>query len=601
MNQGNQKFSSSSHFTGAHDVSRHGLSIVRVVKSSRLNNEKLANKTISTRGTKINGVIHTRIRSPKKLPRADTMTDLLSFPLSRTVAYPQTQSSIVGKPNKPQATDNTETIQHHQPGSASSWDTDDFQLNSSVDIVSSARSPIFRSTRVHDNQNINMNSAFEFGNFDTISTQSNERNSRDKSYGLLNDIKTIGKKKKRFCPKLSGKLVCTIALLALLIAALIAGIVVTIVMTSKDTTKKTTVTTTSQTTVTTTSATTTTTTTTTTSVTTTTATTTATTRPVTCPSAVWHPNGTTVAGSSNGNPGSSASLLNGAYDVRVDSALNVYVADYSNYRFMKWPPNSTNGTVIGPKLGAGSSADTQHLNTATTLCFDSTESNLYLSDTFNCRILKLNIASGNITVVIGSGCGNALNQIDWCDGLYIDRFDNIYAADWINDRVLKFPPSSNLSTHGVIVAGTGVAGSALNQLNTPWNIYIDESDNDTLYVSDYANHRVMKWLANATNGTIVAGGNGAGLLYTQLTNPQGVFVDSFGTVFVADYGNHRIMKWLKGANNGTLVAGVSGSAGNTAMKLYGPSGIQFDKNGDLYVSDYGNNRIQRFTINSTSC
>ncbi|CAF1636528.1 unnamed protein product, partial [Adineta ricciae] len=574
MNQGNQKFSSSSHLTGAHDVSRYGSSIVRVVKSSRLNNEKLTNKTISTRGTKINGVIHTRIRSPKKLPCADTMTDLLSFSLSRTAAHSQ-------------AAGNTETIHHHQPGSANSWNTDDFQSNSTADIVSSARPQIFRSTRVHDNRNINMNSAFEFGNFNTISTRSNKRNSRDKSYGLLNDIKTIGTKKKRFCPKLSRGLVCTIALIALLTAALIAGIVVAVVMTSKDATTKTTVTTTSQTTVTTTtttSATTTTTTTTTTSVTTTTATTTTTTRPVTCPSAVWHPNGTTVAGSSNGNAGSSASLLNGAYDVRVDSALNVYVADYWNYRFMKWPPNSTNGTVIGPKLGAGSSADTQHLNTATTLCFDSTESNLYLSDTFNCRILKLNIASGNITVVIGSGCGNALNQIDWCDGLYIDRYDNIYAADWINDRVLKFPPSSNLSTQGVIVAGTGIAGSALNQLNTPWNIYIDESDNDTLYVSDYNNHRVMKWLANATNGTVVAGGNGAGLLYTQLTYPQGVFVDSFGTVFVADYGNHRIMKWLKGASNGTLVAGVSGSAGNTAMQLYGPSGIQFDKNGDLYVS-----------------
>lgn len=90
----------------------------------------------------------------------------------------------------------------------------------------------------------------------------------------------------------------------------------------------------------------------------------------------------------------------------------MYVADYSNNRFMKWPPNSTNGTVIGP---------TQNLNTATTLCFDSTESNLYLSDTFNCLILKLNITSGNTTVVIGSGCGNALNQVHWCDGVYIDR------------------------------------------------------------------------------------------------------------------------------------------------------------------------------------
>ena len=144
-------------------------------------------------------------------------------------------------------------------------------------------------------------------------------------------------------------------------------------------------------------------------------------------------------------------------------------------------------------------------------------------------------------------------------------------------------------------------GSALNQLNTPWNIYVDESDNDALYVADHNNHRVMKWLPNATNGTVVAGGNNVGSLYTQLNSPQAVFVDSFGTVYVADYGNHRIMKWLKNANNGTLLAGISNSPGTTATKLNNPSGIYFDKNGDMYVSEYSNDRVQRFTINNTSC
>ena len=144
-------------------------------------------------------------------------------------------------------------------------------------------------------------------------------------------------------------------------------------------------------------------------------------------------------------------------------------------------------------------------------------------------------------------------------------------------------------------------GASLNQLNTPWNIYVDESDNDTLYVSDYYNHRVMKWLSNATNGTIVAGGNGPGSLYTQLNLPQGIYVDSFGTIYIADYGNHRIMKWKKNAQNGTLVAGISGSPGTSPAQLYNPSGIDFDKNGNMYVSEFLNNRVQRFTIDNTSC
>ncbi|UJR06813.1 hypothetical protein I4U23_011100 [Adineta vaga] len=483
MNEGNRKLPSSSQLTGTHDVSRHGSSVIRVVKSSRLNNQHFKNNTRSTNVKKVNNVIHTRIRSPKKLSSVDAMNDLPSFSLRRNAHHHpqsgQNQSSTIQKSNKLQTVNNTETIQYHQPGSTvyqNSWKTDDFHLNLKSSIVS----PSNIDGKISNNSGKNLSKVFST----KAQTFRSTRVHQNQVFYLI--IKTPSK----------ILFVFIIALLALLITAAIVGIVTGIVMTRKNTTTGTTITatthtttsqttsttTTSATTTTTSATTTTTTTTTTTSVTTTTVTTTTTTRPVICPSAVWHPNGTTVAGSSSGSAGSTTSLLSWAYDVRVDSAFNVYVADYGNYRFMKWSPNSTNGTVIGPKLGVGSSADTQHLNTATTLCFDSTESNLYLSDTFNCRILKLNIASGNITVVIGSGCGNALNQIDWCDGLYIDRFDNIYVADWINDRVLKFPPSSNLSTNGVIVAGTGVPGSALNQLDTPWNIYVDESDNDTLDV-----------------------------------------------------------------------------------------------------------------------
>ena len=111
----------------------------------------------------------------------------------------------------------------------------------------------------------------------------------------------------------------------------------------------------------------------------------------------------------------------------------------------------------------------------------------------------------------------------------------------------------------------------------------------------------MKWYPNDTSGIVVAGGNGAGSKYNQLNNPQAVYVDLFGTVYVADYNNHRIMKWRKNTTNGTLVAGISGSAGTSPAHLYHPSGIYFDKNGDMYVSEFLNDRVQRFTIDTTSC
>jgi sugar lactone lactonase YvrE len=170
----------------------------------------------------------------------------------------------------------------------------------------------------------------------------------------------------------------------------------------------------------------------------------------------------------------------------------------------------------------------------------------------------------------------------------------------MNARVLKFPPNSDPFTNGTIVAGTGKAGSGFDELDTPQGIYVDEYDNDTLYVVDRANSRVMQWLVNSTNGTIVAGGNGAGANYTQLNYPRSVSVDSFGTVYVSDAYNNRIMKWLKGADNGTLVVGT-GIGGNASWDLNQPTGFRFDTNGNLYVSDMMNNRVQRFTINNATC
>ena len=111
----------------------------------------------------------------------------------------------------------------------------------------------------------------------------------------------------------------------------------------------------------------------------------------------------------------------------------------------------------------------------------------------------------------------------------------------------------------------------------------------------------MKYRANDTNGTVVAGGNGLGTSFNQLYYPRSVYVDSFGTVYVSDTANHRIMKWVKNARNGTLVVGVTGLTGTTSSRLNNPYGIRFDGSGNLYVADYTNNRVQRFAIDNSSC
>ncbi|CAF1571461.1 unnamed protein product, partial [Rotaria sordida] len=68
----------------------------------------------------------------------------------------------------------------------------------------------------------------------------------------------------------------------------------------------------------------------------------------------------------------------------------------------------------------------------------------------------------------------------------------------------------------------------------------------------------MKWNKGAKEGIVVAGGQGQGNALTQLSCPNGLFVDTLGTTYVADWGNQRVMRWPKGAKQGTVIVGGNG-------------------------------------------
>ncbi|CAF4976954.1 unnamed protein product, partial [Rotaria magnacalcarata] len=75
-------------------------------------------------------------------------------------------------------------------------------------------------------------------------------------------------------------------------------------------------------------------------------------------------------------------------------------------------------------------------------------------------------------------------------------------------------------------------GRRLQQLSHPTYIFVDKDQ--SVYVSDSWNDRVIKWSKDTKEGVIVAGGRGQGSNRTQLNNPTGIVVDRLGTVYVAD-------------------------------------------------------------------
>ncbi|CAF5145990.1 unnamed protein product, partial [Rotaria sp. Silwood1] len=70
------------------------------------------------------------------------------------------------------------------------------------------------------------------------------------------------------------------------------------------------------------------------------------------------------------------------------------------------------------------------------------------------------------------------------------------------------PPNARWQQNGVTVAGGNGTGNGMNQLNFPMGLYID--DEQTVYVADQHNHRIVEWKAGTTAGKVVAGGNERG-------------------------------------------------------------------------------------------
>jgi sugar lactone lactonase YvrE len=103
-------------------------------------------------------------------------------------------------------------------------------------------------------------------------------------------------------------------------------------------------------------------------------------------------------------------------------------------------------------------------------------------------------------------------------------------------------------------------------------------------------------LKGAKEGIVIAGGQGQGNSLTQLYHPMGVIADHLDNVYVVDFYNHRIMRWLKGSKEGSIIVGGNGE-GKQSNQFNRAKCLSFDRQGNLYVVDHWNDRVQKFEIN----
>jgi hypothetical protein len=181
-----------------------------------------------------------------------------------------------------------------------------------------------------------------------------------------------------------------------------------------------------------------------------------------------------------------------------------------------------------------------------------------------------------------------------CYGLFIDTNNTLYCCIHSQEKVVSVFLDNSSNTFA-IVAGDGTNGIGPSQLSDPWGIFVD--GNFDLYVADAGNDRIQLFRQGQLNGITVGGlGTPNGLTFYI---PTDVVLDADGYLFVTDDGNNRIIR--VGPTNYSCVAGCTGTIGTAPDQLTKPISLRFDSQGNIYVADEYNYRIQKFMLETNSC
>ena len=315
--------------------------------------------------------------------------------------------------------------------------------------------------------------------------------------------------------------------------------------------------------------------------------------------------GSGSAGSADGT--GAAASFNGPVGLSIDASGNIYVADRDHHRIRKITPAG----VVSTFAGSGSAGSTNGTGTAASfrkpndLAVDAA-GNVYIADSENHKIRKITPA-GVVSNFAGSGSAGSANgtgsaaSFNEPTGIAIDPSGNIYVCDKNNHLIRKITPAGVVST----LAGSGSAGSTNGtgtaaSFKIPYNIQCDLSGN--IYVADHDNHLIRKITPAGVVSTLAGSGsagntNGTGTA-ASFNNPRDIDLDASGNLYVCDKTNNRIRK-ITPAGAVSTYAG-SGSAGSTngtgsAASFSIPTGIIIDAYDNLYISDYGNQRIRKIT------
>jgi sugar lactone lactonase YvrE len=304
---------------------------------------------------------------------------------------------------------------------------------------------------------------------------------------------------------------------------------------------------------------------------------------------------TVIAGTLGVNGPASAGLLYDPRGIALDGNL-MFIADRDNNAVEELNLTTGNLTTIAGNgtfgdAGDGGPATAAELASPTAVAVDSTGQNVYIADTFNDAIRKVNLASGIITTVAGtlgtsgfSGNGGPATAATLFDpsGVVVDGSGNIYIADSDNEVVREVNASTGIISTFAGTAQTigfsgdgGLATSAT--LSSPWGLALN-STGTTLYIADRDNNAIRQVnLATgiittlAGTGTFGSTGDGGPATAATLSSPRSIAVDTSGNVYIADALGNQIRMVAFGSASASVTVAAFATKQPSRSALFSPT------------------------------
>ncbi|CAF3794169.1 unnamed protein product [Rotaria magnacalcarata] len=204
------------------------------------------------------------------------------------------------------------------------------------------------------------------------------------------------------------------------------------------------------------------------------------------------------------------------------------------------------------------------------------------------------------TTIIGFNIGLPMSSplvLMGSRGIHISNDNNLYIADQIKNRIALVleKPTSILS---IFLAKPIFSLSS----TMPIDVFVTEK---YIYILEQNRFHVVKLLKDGTNPVIAAGvtdQRGSHDDLSRITRAFSIFVDSKENLYVSDTTNNRVIRFSSNSSSGMpgLIIAGNGIFGSDASQLAHPYGIFIDETETLYVADSSNHRIQRWSKGASS-